>query len=73
MLKPNKGLAEAGRSRHMIDFIYVNLSRALTRKLLSSVMTTNGIVIFQLEEFKAQLLLLWLREIEIRKHVPEPH
>ncbi|MGB8935311.1 MAG: DNA topoisomerase [Candidatus Nitrosopolaris sp.] len=31
MLKPNKGLAEAGRSRHMIDFIYVNLSRALTR------------------------------------------
>ena len=36
-------------------------------------MTTNGIVIFQLEEFKAQLLLLWLRETEIRKHVPEPY
>ena len=32
LLKPSKGLAEAGRSRHMIDFIYgVNLSRALTQ------------------------------------------
>src|ERR671927_1271545 len=32
LLKPSKGLAEAGRTRHVIDFIYgVNLSRALTQ------------------------------------------
>jgi len=31
LLKPSKELADAGRSRHMIDFFYgVNLSRALT-------------------------------------------
>ncbi|HEY6534671.1 MAG TPA: DNA topoisomerase I [Candidatus Nitrosocosmicus sp.] len=31
LLKPNKKLADAGRSRHMIDFIFgINLSRALS-------------------------------------------
>jgi DNA topoisomerase-1 len=36
LTKPNWGLADAGRSRHMLDFIYgVNLSRALIRSFKS--------------------------------------
>ena len=62
LLKPSKGLAEAGISRHMIDFIYgVNLSRAL-HNLLKSVMMVKGIVTYRLVGCRALLLLLWLIE-----------
>jgi DNA topoisomerase-1 len=50
LAKPNYGLAEAGRSRHILDFIYgVNLSRALV---------LANIVVSQLAECKDQHLHL---------------
>jgi DNA topoisomerase IA len=36
-------------------------------------MMEKDIVIFQSEGFRAQALLLWSREVEIRKHVLEPY
>ena len=46
LLPPNKRLAEAGRSRHLVDFIYgVNLSRALT-ELLRIVTNVKNTIIY---------------------------
>jgi len=74
LLKPNKGLAEAGRSRHMIDFIYgVNLSRALTQSFKVS---NDGKRYCNLSIGRVQgptLAFVVDREMEIRKHVPEPY
>jgi DNA topoisomerase I len=73
LLKPSASLAEAGRSRHMIDFIYgVNLSRALTQSFKVS---NNGKRYRNLSIGRVQgptLAFVVDRETEIRNHVPEP-
>src|SRR4028118_292212 len=71
LLKPFTRLADAGKSRHMIDFIYgVNLSRALTQSLKNS----NGDKIYHnLTIGRVQgptLAFVVDKEIEIRSHVP---
>ena len=72
LLKPSASLAEAGRSRHMIDFIYgVNLSRALTQSFKVS---NNGKRYRNLSIGRVQgptLTFVVDRETEIRNHVPE--
>jgi len=69
--KPNYGLAEAGRSRHMLDFIYgVNLSRALVRSFKSTGKYRNlsiGRVQGPTLAFAAN------KEIEIKLHIPDPY
>ena len=73
LVKPNKGLAEAGRTRHMIDFIYgINLSRALTQSYMSS---NDGKTFCNLSIGRVQgpaLAFVVDREIEIRNHVSDP-
>ncbi|MGB8935374.1 MAG: DNA topoisomerase I [Candidatus Nitrosopolaris sp.] len=74
LLKPSKGLAEAGKSRHMVDFIYgVNLSRALTQSFKVS---NEGKRYCNLSIGRVQgptLAFVVDREMEIRKHIPEPY
>src|SRR6266487_2190056 len=74
LLKPSKELAEAGRSRHMIDFIYgVNLSRGLTQSFKVS---NDGKRYCNLSIGRVQgptLAFVVDREMEIKKHVPEPY
>jgi DNA topoisomerase-1 len=69
--KPSSRLAEAGRSRHMLDFIYgVNLSRALAGSLKTTKRYRNlsiGRVQGPTLAFAAD------RELEIRLHVPDPY
>ncbi|MDQ3872170.1 MAG: DNA topoisomerase I [Thermoproteota archaeon] len=71
LAKPNGQLAEAGRSRHMLDFIYgVNLSRALVRSFKTSGRYRNlsiGRVQGPTLEFAVN------RECEIRWHIPDPY
>jgi DNA topoisomerase-1 len=73
LLEPSKGLAEAGRTRHMIDFIYgVNLSRALTQSYKAS---NDGKLFCNLSIGRVQgpaLAFVVDRDIEIRNHVPDP-
>ncbi len=61
-----KGLADAGITRHMLDFIYgINLSRALidaSRNILSIGRVQGPTLAFIIE-----------REIEILTHVPKPY
>jgi DNA topoisomerase-1 len=74
LLKPSGGLADAGVSRHLIDFIYgVNLSRALTQ---SYKISNDGKKYYNLTIGRVQgptLAFVVDREIEIRKHVPIPY
>ena len=74
LLKPIARLAEAGKSRHMIDFIYgVNLSRALTQSLKNS---NNGGIYHNLTIGRVQgptLAFVVDKEIEIRGHIPVPY
>jgi DNA topoisomerase-1 len=71
LIKPSGGLAEAGRSRHMLDFIYgVNLSRALAGSLKTASRYRNlsiGRVQGPTLAFAAD------RELGIRLHVPDPY
>ena len=72
LLKPSKGLAEAGRSRHMIDFIYgVNLSRALTQsfKVSNDRKRYCNLSIGRVQG--PTLAFVVDREMEITRHVPE--
>jgi len=74
LLKPITRLADAGKSRHMVDFIYgVNLSRALTQSLKNS----NGDRIYHnLTMGRVQgptLAFVVDKELEIRSHVPVPY
>ena len=73
-LKPNRTLAEAGRTRHIIDFIYgINLSRALTQSVKLS---NYGKGYYNLSIGRVQaptLAFVVEREIEIRKHLPIPY
>jgi DNA topoisomerase I len=71
LVKPNYGLAEAGRSRHMLDFIYgVNLSRALVRSF-KSVGRYRNLSIGRVQG--PTLAFAVNREIEIRLHIPDPY
>ncbi|HXT84376.1 MAG TPA: DNA topoisomerase I [Verrucomicrobiae bacterium] len=74
LLKPRKSLAEAGLSRHMIDFFYgVNLSRALTESLK---LNNKGNNYYNLSIGRVQgptLSFIVDREFEIQKHVSIPY
>ena len=74
LLKPSKGLAEAGRSRHILDFIYgVNLSRALSQLLKAD---NNGKQYHNLSIGRVQgptLAFVVHKEMDIRKHIPDPY
>jgi DNA topoisomerase-1 len=71
LAKPNWGLAEAGRSRHMLDFIYgVNLSRALIRSF-KSIGRYRNLSIGRVQG--PTLAFAVNREIEIRLHIPDPY
>ena len=71
LAKPNCGLAVAGRSRHMLDFIYgVNLSRALIR----SFKTTGRYRNLSIGRVQGPTLAFAVgRELEIKLHIPEPY
>jgi len=71
LIEPNAGLAEAGRSRHLLDFIYgVNLSRALVK----SFKTTNRYRNLSIGRVQGPTLAFAAdRELEIRMHVPDPY
>ena len=74
LLPPSRGLAEAGRSRHLIDFIYgVNLSRALTQAFKNS---NNRKKYHNLSIGRVQgptLAFVVDKELSIRNHVPVPY
>jgi DNA topoisomerase-1 len=71
LAKPNWGLAEAGRSRHMLDFIYgVNLSRALIRSF-KSIGRYRNLSIGRVQG--PTLAFAVNREMEIRLHIPDPY
>jgi DNA topoisomerase I len=74
LLKPSIGLAAAGRSRHVIDFIYgVNLSRALTQsfKVSNDSKRYRNLSIGRVQG--PTLAFVVDREMEITRHVPEPY
>jgi len=74
LLPPSKRLAEAGRSRHLIDFIYgVNLSRALTQAFKNS---NNRKKYRNLSIGRVQgptLAFVVDKELAIKDHVPVPY
>jgi DNA topoisomerase I len=74
LLQPSRRLAEAGRSRHMIDFIYgINLSRGLTESFKVS---NEGKRYYNLSMGRVQgpsLAFVVDREIDIRNHIPVPY
>ncbi|HEV3433679.1 MAG TPA: DNA topoisomerase I [Nitrososphaera sp.] len=71
LIKPNFGLAEAGRSRHMLDFIYgVNLSRALVRSF-KSIGKYRNLSIGRVQG--PTLAFAANKEIDIRLHIPDPY
>jgi DNA topoisomerase-1 len=74
LLPPSRRLAEAGRSRHLIDFIYgVNLSRALTEAFKNS---NNRKKYHNLSIGRVQgptLAFVVDRELIIKNHVPVPY
>lgn len=72
LLAPSSGLAEAGRSRHMLDFIYgVNLSRALAQSFLAGNRGYRNLSIGRVQG--PALAFATDRELEIRLHVPDPY
>lgn len=74
LLPPSKRLAEAGRSRHLIDFFYgVNLSRALTHAFMKS---GNHKKYYNLSIGRVQgptLSFVVEKELSIKNHVPLPY
>jgi DNA topoisomerase I len=75
LLKPNKKLADAGRSRHMIDFIFgINLSRALSNS--TKEYSPKGKKYSNLSIGRVQgptLAFVVDREQEISSHIPIPY
>jgi len=69
---PNVGLAKAGRSRHMLDFLYgVNLSRALAGSFKASSGSYRNLSIGRVQG--PTLSFAVERESEIRMHIPDPY
>jgi DNA topoisomerase-1 len=72
LLRPSGGLAEAGRSRHLLDFIYgVNLSRALAQSFKAGNGGYRNLSIGRVQG--PTLAFAADREREIRLHVPDPY
>lgn len=70
--KPGRGLVEAGRSRHVLDFIYgVNLSRALAQSFKAGNRGYRNLSIGRVQG--PALAFAADRELEIRLHVPDPY
>jgi len=70
--KPDFGLAEAGDTRHRLDWIYgINLSRALTHSLRKA--SGNFLTLSSGRVQGPALKILVDREKEIRKFVPEKY
>ncbi len=70
--KPGAGLAEAGRSRHLLDFIYgVNLSRALAQSFKTGNKGYRNLSIGRVQG--PTLAFAADREQEIRLFVPDPY
>jgi DNA topoisomerase-1 len=69
---PSAGLAEAGRSRHVLDFLYgINLSRALSKSFKA---TKGGYYNLSIGRVQGPTLAFAVdRELEIRLHVPVPY
>lgn len=69
---PSAELAEAGRSRHLLDFIYgVNLSRALAQSFKARNKGYRNLSIGRVQG--PTLAFAADREQEIRLHVPDPY
>ncbi len=65
-------MAEAGRTRHLVDFLYgINLSRALSQAFLSAKRGYRTLSIGRVQG--PTLAFLVEREIEVRTHVPTPY
>jgi DNA topoisomerase-1 len=72
LAKPSSRLAQAGRSRHMLDFIYgVNLSRALAQSFKAGSSGYRNLSIGRVQG--PTLAFVADRELEIRLHVPDPY
>ncbi|HEY7733602.1 MAG TPA: DNA topoisomerase, partial [Nitrososphaera sp.] len=72
LLKPDCRLADAGRSRHLLDFLYgVNLSRALAQSFKSAVGGYRNLSIGRVQG--PTLAFAVDREFEIKLHVPDPY
>jgi len=66
-----KGLADAGRTRHMLDFIYgINLSRALSESVYQDSKRFRNLTIGRVQG--PTLSFVVDREVEIRSHLPIP-
>jgi len=74
LLKPGTKMAEAGRSRHMLDFFYgINLSRALSQSFKKS---NDNKRYRNLSIGRVQgptLAFVTDREVNIRNHIPDPY
>lgn len=72
MQKQNgSALAEAGRTRHMLDFVYgINLSRALTESVYRTSGRFRNLTIGRVQG--PALAFVVDREAEIRSHIPVP-
>jgi len=67
-----RGLADAGRVRHMLDFIYgVNLSRALSESVYQSNKRFRNLTIGRVQG--PTLAFVVDREVEVRSHLPIPY
>ena len=73
LARPSGRLAAAGRSRHMLDFIYgVNLSRALAQSFKAG--NSTGYRNLSIGRVQGPTLAFVAdKEIEIRLHVPDPY
>lgn len=77
LIAPSPELADAGRARHMLDFIYgVNLSRALARsfKTISATTSLGGYRNLSIGRVQGPALAFAVgRELEIKSHLPDPY
>jgi DNA topoisomerase I len=74
LIEPEVRLANAGKTRHNLDFVFgINLSRALSHCLLNhrDYKRYTNITIGRVQG--PTLFLVVKREIEIKSHVPEPY
>lgn len=72
LTKPSSGLAQAGRARHMIDFLYgVNLSRAISQSFKSGGRGYRNLSIGRVQG--PTLAFAAERELEIGLHIPDPY
>lgn len=75
LLKPNKKLADAGLSRHMIDFIFgINLSRALSNSTKEYYLLRKKHSNLSIGRVQGPTLAFVVdRELDISNHIPIPY